>query len=118
MKPEKLQKIEKTSGYVLLVLGLVLIILPAILALSIFLNAVHVPQLVPSSVIEQDGFAQAFADFSNVCLIFFIFIIVIWAGSIVSSRGVTMIKDVRLKLAKKSLKEAAETIEKLEDERL
>jgi hypothetical protein len=39
----------------------------------------------------------------------------VWAGSIVTSRGVTMIKDVRLKLARRSLKEAADTIEKVED---
>lgn len=115
MKPEKAQKIEKTVGYVLLAIGLVLIISPAILALSILLNGLRVPFLIPAHT-TADGFAQAIADFSNVCLIFFIFIIAVWAGSIASSRGVTMVKDVRLKLAKKSLKEVAETLEKVEDE--
>ena len=115
MNPEKAQRIEKTVGYTLLIIGLILIILPAALALSIFLNGAHVPLLIPTPT-SEDGFAQAVTDFSNVCLIFFIFIITVWAGSIVSSRGVTMVKDVRLKLAKRSLKEVAETLEKVQDE--
>ncbi len=118
MKPEKAQKIEKTAGYTLLIIGLFLLIFPAALALSILLSGSNIPRLVPMLTDPQDSFARAFADFSNVCMIFFILIIVVWAGSIVSSRGVTMIKDVRLKLAKRSLKEVAETVEKLEDEGL
>jgi hypothetical protein len=115
MKSEKAQRIEKIVGYTLLAVGLILIIFPALLALSIFLNGSRVPLLIPTPA-SEDGFAEAVADFSNVCLIFFIFIITVWAGSIASSRGVTMVKDVRLKLARKSLKEVAETLEKIEDE--
>jgi len=113
MKPEKAEKIV---GYTLLIIGLVLIILPAILALSIFLNGTHVPQLVPIPSQDENGFAAATATFSNVCLIFFIFIIAVWAGSIISSRGVAMEKNVKLKLVRKSLKEAAEAAEKIETE--
>jgi hypothetical protein len=116
MKPEKAQKIEKTVGYTLIALGLVLILLPAILALSIFVSGSRVPQLVAVQMNEQDAFVRAVADFSNVCLIFFMFITIVWAGSILSSRGVTMVKDVRLKLARKSLKEVAEAVEKMDDE--
>jgi hypothetical protein len=38
MKPEKAQKIEKGTGYALLVLGLILIIIPALMAFYIFLT--------------------------------------------------------------------------------
>jgi len=113
MKPEKAEKI---FGYTLLVVGLVLIILPVMLALMVFLGGLATPQLVPVPTGEHDGFAEAFAIFSNVCLIFFIFIILVWAGSIISTRGVTMIKDVKLKLVGKSLREAADAAEKLEEE--
>jgi hypothetical protein len=41
--------------------------------------------------------------------------VVVWTGSLPSNRGVTMVKDVRLKLAKKSLREVAETLRKVED---
>lgn len=116
MNHQRARIIEKNVGYTLLAIGLVLIIFPALLALSIFLTGATVPQLMPEPSSEQGELPMAVADFSNVCLIFFIFAILIWAGSIVSSRGVTMVKDVRLKLAKRSLKEAAGAIEKLEDE--
>lgn len=44
MKPEKAQKIEKGTGYALLVLGLILIIIPALMAFYIFLTGGQVPQ--------------------------------------------------------------------------
>jgi len=114
MKPEKAWKIEKISGYTLLVFGLVLIMIPIILALLVFLSTIATPQLIPKFT-GEDEFAQSFSGFSNACLIFFLLLTMVWAGSIVTSRGVTMIKDVRLKLARKSLKEVADTIEKVED---
>ena len=116
MDHQRARIIEKNVGYTLLAIGLILIIFPALLILSIFLTGATVPQMVPKPSSEQGELASAIADFSNVCLIFFIFMILVWAGSIVSSRGVTMVKDVRLKLAKKSLKEATDAIEKVEDE--
>ena len=48
MKPEKAQKIEKGTGYALLVLGLILIIIPALMAFYIFLTGGQVPQNVPT----------------------------------------------------------------------
>jgi len=110
MKPEK--KTEKIVGYILLVIGLVFIIIPALLAFSMFLSGAQIPQFVPVPTGEQDGFARAFATFSNVCLIFFIFIIIVWAGSIISSRGVALIKEIKLKVARESLSKEMEVVEK------
>jgi len=111
MKPqEKAWRIEKIAGYLLLTVGLIFIILPACLALWIFLNGAQVPQLVPVPATQEAEFTKAMATFSNVCLIFFIFIVMVWAGSIVSTRGVTLVKDVKLKLVKKSLDEATDAI--------
>ena len=110
MKPEK--KAEKITGYILLVIGLILIIIPALLALWIFLSGAQIPQLVVPTG-ETNESIKSMVIFSNVCLIFFIFIIIVWAGSIISSRGLTLIKDVKLKLVGKSLREAAEVAEKV-----
>jgi hypothetical protein len=110
MKPEK--KAEKITGYTLLVIGLILIIIPALLALWIFLSGAQIPQLVVPTG-ETNESTKSMVIFSNVCLIFFIFIIIVWAGSIISSRGLTLIKDVKLKLVGKSLQEAAEVAEKV-----
>ena len=110
MKPEK--KAEKITGYILLVIGLILIIIPALLALWMFLSGAQIPQLVVPTG-ETNESIKSMVIFSNVCLIFFIFIIIVWAGSIISSRGLTLIKDVKLKLVGKSLQEAAEVAEKV-----
>jgi ABC-type lipoprotein release transport system permease subunit len=106
---------EKIFGYTLLAIGLILIIISVVLAVLMLLGVIEVPELVPAPTGASD-YIQSMAIFSNVCLIFFIFIIMVWAGSILSSRGVTMVKDVKLKLVRKSLQEAAETAEKIEDE--
>jgi len=111
MKPEK--KAEKITGYILLVIGLILIIIPALLALWMFLSGAQIPQLVPVPTGETNELIKSMVIFSNVCLLFFIFIIIVWAGSIISSRGLTLIKDVKLKLVGKSLQEAAEVAEKV-----
>lgn len=96
--PMKIEKPERIVGYILLVIGLIFIILPVWLAYSIFSGGIEVPQLVPVLTGEENGFAKAFATFSNVCLIFFIFIIFVWAGSIISSRSIALIKEIKLKV--------------------
>jgi hypothetical protein len=118
MKPEKAQKMEKSAGYALLAVGLVLIIISAVTAFYVFLTGARIPQFVPVPAAQGSEFAEAFAAFSNVCMLFFIFIIIVWAGSVISSRGVTMIKDVKLKLVRKSLGEVAEAVKKEEDQNL
>jgi uncharacterized membrane protein len=107
MQSQKAQKAEKIVGYVLLSVGLVLIIFPACLAMWEFLSQTRVPELVPTPATGNE-FAVAFSSFSNVCLIFFIFAIMVWAGSIITSRGMALIKDVKLKFVKKSLDEVVE----------
>lgn len=104
---------ERISGYALLIIGLALLILPAILALVLFLGGLHAPQLFPTPTVQQDALANALANFSNVCLIFFVLAIIVWTGSIISSRAVAMIKDVRLKLVRRSLREVADVAEKI-----
>lgn len=112
----KAEKIEKISGYAFLIIGLIFIILPAVLALVMFLTGWQIPQFIPIQPGETDSYVKAATTFSNACLVFFIFVILVWAGSILSSRGVTLIKDVKLKLVKKSLREVEETAEKIENE--
>jgi hypothetical protein len=111
-RAQKIEKTEKTTGYVLLTVGLIFIIIPAALILSILFTGTQIPQLVPVPTEETSETIESLVIFSNVCLIFFIFIIVVWAGSIISSRGITMIKNVKLKLVRKSVREVAEVAEK------
>lgn len=108
----KIEKPEKIVGYVVLVIGLIFIVLAAILACLLFLTGTQIPQFVPVPTEGEDEFAKASATFSNVCLIFFIFIVIIWAGSIISSRGITLIKEIKLKIVEGSLGEEVEIAKK------
>jgi formate-dependent nitrite reductase membrane component NrfD len=117
MKPQKkAEKIEKTFGYTMLTIGMILIIISVILAILMLLGAIQVPTLVQAPTGETSDNVKSTVVASNVSLIFFMFIIMVWTGSILSSRGVTLIKDVKLKLVRKSLQEAAEMAEKIENE--
>jgi len=113
MKPET--RAEKISGYAVLVVGLILVILPAFLALWVFLSGAQIPQLVPFPTGETSDYVKSMVIFANACVVLFIFVVMVWAGSILSSRGLTLIKDVKLKLVGRSLREAAETAEKVKD---
>jgi uncharacterized membrane protein len=106
----KIEKPEKIVGYALLVIGLFFIILSAWLAYSIFSSGTKIPQFVQMPPGGNGGFGEAFAIFSNVCLVFFILVIIMWAGSIISNRGIALIKEVKLKVTKESLGEVAEIV--------
>jgi hypothetical protein len=114
MQPEKAQRLEKTAGYSLLAVGLLFIIVPACLALVMYLTSAKIPQLVPPVVVGAEPVARALLQMANAGVVFFIFAITVWAGSILTSRGVMMIKDVKLKLVGRSLKEAASTAKKVQ----
>jgi len=102
MKPQKKAEKEKIIGYILLTIGLILIVIPALIAFWMFLSGSQIPQLVPIPTGETSEYIKSIVIFSNVCFLFFIFIIIVWAGSIISSRGVTLIKDVKFKLSEKA----------------
>jgi len=101
----KIEKPKKIVGYVVLVIGLIFIILAAILAYLLFSSGAQIPEFVPVPTEGEDEFAKALGNFSNVCLVFFIFSVIIWAGSIISSRGITLIKEIKLKIVEGSLGE-------------
>ena len=97
----RIEKPENIVGYVVLVIGLIFIILAAILACLLFSSGTQIPEFVP--VPTEGEFAKAVATVSNICLVFFIFIVIIWTGSIISSRGITLIKEIKLKIVEGSL---------------
>jgi hypothetical protein len=108
-------KSEKIVGYVLLAVGLVLVVFPMWLAYSFLLGGRGLPQLIPAS--GTDETSAFFSEILNVLFTFFILIIVTWAGSIISSRGVTLIREVRLKVARESVSEDLVVVKKEEAEK-
>jgi len=102
---------------VVLVIGLVFIILAAILAYLLFSSGTQIPEFVPVPTEGEGEFAKALGNLSNVCLVFFIFTVIIWAGSIISRRGITLIKEIKLKIVEGSLGEEVEIVKKEETEK-
>jgi hypothetical protein len=113
----KTEKSDRIVGHVLLVVGLIFIILPALLALSMFLSRAQIAQFVPVPTGEPDGFARALAIFSNVCLLFFIFIIIIWAGSLITNRGLALIKGVKPRVTREGIGESGEIVKEEKTEK-
>jgi hypothetical protein len=104
-------KSEKIVGYVLLAVGLVFVVFPTWLAYSILLGGRGLPELVPSSGTDPTS------AIINVLSMFFILIIAVWAGSIISSRGVTLIREVRLKVIREDVGEEVLVVKKEEAEK-
>jgi hypothetical protein len=107
---------EILAGYVLLGIGLLFIVLPSSLAISLFVSGKQIPEFIPSPAGNQSDTASSITAFSNACLVLFLLAIPVWAGSIITSRSITMVKDVRLKLMRKNLKEAENAAEKTDIE--
>ena len=103
-------KTEKIVGYALLVVGLVFVVFPMWLAYSILLGSRGLPQLV--SISGTDPTTILYSSLISGLLVFFMFIIVVWVGSIISSRGVTLIREVTLKVARESVNEEVPVVKK------
>ncbi len=109
--PMKIQKPEKNVGYILLVIGLILIVLPVVLACAMLLSGMAVPQLVPALAAEEE-FSEALTTFNNVCLIGLLLIVIIWGGSIITSRSVSLIKKMELKVTREGISEETKIAKK------
>lgn len=107
----KIQKPEKNVGYILLVIGLILIVLPVVLACAMLLSGMAVPQLVPALAAEEE-FSEALTTFNNVCLIGLLLIVIIWGGSIITSRSVSLIKKMELKVTREGISEETKIAKK------
>jgi hypothetical protein len=106
----RIEKPEKIVGYVVLVVEFIFIILAAILACLLVSSGTQIPEFV--QIPTEGEFAKAVATVSNVYLVFFILIIIIWAGSIISSRRITLIKEIKLKIVEGNLGEEVQIIKK------
>jgi len=108
----KTQKPEKNVGYILIVIGLILIVLPVGFACAMLLGGMEIPQLVPALAGEAEEFSEAFATFNNVCLIGLLLIVIMWGGSIITSRGVSLIKEMELKVTREGMSEETKIAKK------
>jgi len=108
-------KSEKILGYILLAVGLFLVVFPIWQEYSLLYSGRGLPQLIPAIGTDQMGIF--FSNLLNILTTFSIFGIIVWAGSILSSRGVTLIREVSLKVARESVSEDILVVKKEEGEK-
>ncbi len=108
----KNQRPEVRVGYVLLIIGAILIIIPVLAALLILLSLIPLPIYVPTpTVIGTDPnsqIARVLADgfpLFNIIPTFLLMIVMIYAGSILMAKGVGLVKEINWKIVQTSGRE-------------
>lgn len=125
MKSKIIKKPEKIVGYVLLVVGLVVVIIPTYFGISIvFTGASAIPKILETPVLSNAttpmGNATIVLPIStadineiieksfpavNLGLFIGLSVILISAGSVIMGKGVGLIKEIKLRAVRETVKE-------------
>jgi len=131
MKSKTIEKPEKIVGYVLLITGLIVVIIPIYFGVSIIFYGVSaIPKILETPVLSNATtptnnmttmFPLSKADINemiektfpsvNLGLFIALSVILISAGSVIMGKGVSLIKEIKLTAVKEAVKEAGEEIE-------
>jgi ABC-type glycerol-3-phosphate transport system permease component len=121
------EKPEKIVGYVLLLIGLVLVLIPACFGVlivfagssaipkiletpNISLNGVEIPVgnevvVIPISDTDINEVMDKMFTAANLCLFLVVSLILVSAASVLMGKGVNLIKEVKLKVVSKDVSE-------------
>jgi hypothetical protein len=112
----KIKKPERLAGYILLTTGLVIILITVIIAIQILLGNMQMFQYVQKPTVTGTGsdveLAKVIAEtvpLLNIIPTFLLFVVLIYAGSVLMGKGVGLIKEINWKIVKAPQKEAEET---------
>ena len=130
----KIEKPEKIVGYVLLVVGLAVVIIPTYIGISIiFTGNSAIPKIleapsisldnvtipmgnttivipIPISTAEINEIIEKTFSIVNLTLFLAISVVLVSAGGGIMGKGVSLIKEIRLRAVKESVKEISEEI--------
>ena len=130
MKSKILEKPEKIVGYVLLIVGFVVVIIPTYFGISIvFTGASAIPKILETPVLSNVTIPMgnativlpiSTADINeiiektfpsvNLGLFLALAVILISAGSVIMGKGVGLIKEIKLKAVREAVKEINQEI--------
>jgi hypothetical protein len=112
----RIEKPEKLVGYALLAIGLVVIFISIIIAILMLLGNMALIEYIPKPVITGSGseaeVARAIADLVplfNIIPSFLLLVVLIYAGSVLTGKGIGLIKEINWKVIKATEKEVEET---------
>jgi len=138
MKSKILEKPEKIVGYVLLIVGFVVVIIPTYFGISIvFTGASAIPKILESPILSNVTIPMgnetivlpiSTADINeiiektfpavNLGLFLAISVILISAGSVIMGKGVGLIKEIKLKAVREAVKEIDQEIKVEKEEKV
>ena len=111
----RIQKPDRLVGYVLLIIGVALILIPIITSILILFGAMPLLIYVPiptvngtDSIAEEARVLANTFPLLNVIPTFLLFVVLVYAGSVFMGKGVGLIKDITLQVTKAHEKEAIE----------
>jgi hypothetical protein len=109
----RIQKPDELAGYILLIIGVVMILIPVVMSLLILFGTMAPPIYAPTPTVNgTDSNAEAarvLADtfpLLNTIVTFLLFVVLVYAGSVLMGKGVGLIKNITLQVATASEKEA------------
>jgi len=135
MKSKILEKPDKIVGYVLLIIGLIVVIIPTYFGISvIFTGGSAIPKiletpvlsdattptnnatvLLPISTADINEMIEKTFPAINLGLFLALSVILISAGSVIMGKGVSLIKEIKLRAVREAVKEIGEVkVEKKE----
>jgi len=130
MKSKILEKPDKIVGYVLLIIGLIVVIIPTYFGISvIFTGGSAIPKiletpvlsdattptdnatiLLPISTADINEMIEKTFPAINLGLFLALSVILISAGSVIMGKGVSLIKEMKLRTVKEAVKEIGEEV--------
>jgi hypothetical protein len=112
----KVQKPESLTGYILLIIGLIILFIPIITATLILLGNMQMPIYVQKPTVTGTDpnaeLARIMADafpLLNIIPTFLLFVVLVYAGSVLIGKGIGLIKEINWKVVKATQKEVEET---------
>jgi hypothetical protein len=92
---------DRTVGYIMLIVGIILLLIPSIMSLLIVSGAVGPPIYVPAPTVNETDPAAALARvvadafvLFNIAATFLLFVVLVYAASVLIGKGVGLIKEI------------------------
>jgi hypothetical protein len=118
---------HKVVGYVLLVIGLIVVVIPPYFGISILLRGGSaIPKILETPVLSGNTttsnstiistsslnqILQATFPAVNLVLLLVLSLILIYAGGVIMGKGVSLIKEIKLRTVREAVKEVSEEIQ-------
>jgi len=120
-------EVHKIVGYALLVIGFIVAIIPPVLGISIlFKGASAIPKILETPVLSNitttsnstiistsnlNQIIEAVFPAVNVVLLLVLSLVLIYAGGVIMGKGVSLIKEIKLRAVREAVKEVSEEVE-------